>query len=125
MKKKEGKLFCGYLSQEVFDIIQFLVEREEITKVVFVRRAIRCFLAGDHTIMPRLRITKRSDPEYIPRHSLFSVKIDAEQREQLEQIAEEQQASLSQVFFAVMVNYCAVLISMDDTGISMIGADEL
>lgn len=121
MEKK--KQFASYLSQEIYDLAVFLAEREEITRVVFVRRAVRYFMDGDHTVAARLRITKRSDPEYIKRGRLFSVYMDEEQMKQLKQVAEEQKCTLSQVFFQVILNYCAMLISLDDTGLVWKGDD--
>ena len=35
------KYFTSYLSKDVAELAKYLTEREEITKVVFVRRAIR------------------------------------------------------------------------------------
>lgn len=121
MSKK--RLFSCYISEEIFDIMDFLVKREEITKVVFVRRAIRSFMESDHTIAPRLRITKRLDPAYIERRRLVTVYLEEEQREQLKQVTIEQDCTMSQVFFQAILNYCAVLISLDSSGLEMKGVD--
>lgn len=118
-KGKNKRLFSGYISKEVSDIMEFLIEREEISKVVFVRRAVRCFMDTDRSIEPRLRITKRSDPEYIERSVLVVVYMEDEQREQLKWAAKEQGCTLSQAFFQAILNYCAVLVSLDQTGMEI------
>ncbi len=114
------KLYSGYVSQEVYELVDFLAKREEISKtVVFPKRAIRYFMEGDRKIDPRILITQRSDPAYIERKALLTVYIEDEQRRQLEAVAEERGCNVSQVFFQVMLDYCAVLISMDSTGVSI------
>ena len=116
-KGKNKRLFSSYISKEVYDIMEFLIGREEISRVVFVRRAIRCFMETDRSIESRLRITKRSDPDYIERGALVTVYMEDEQREQLKWAAKEQGCTLSQAFFQAVLNYCAVLVSLDQNGI--------
>ena len=67
------KLFSGYVSEEVFQLVNYLSKREEISKVVFTRRAIRNFVESEKKIDPRILITQRSDPEYIERKALLTV----------------------------------------------------
>ena len=100
------KYFTSYLSKDVAELAKYLTEREEITNVVFVRRAIRTFLSGNH-------------PYYVVRGSLYSVYLDEEQKEQLKQVAAEQGCTLSQVFFQLMMDYCIRLISEDSSGITI------
>ena len=45
--------------------------------------------------------------------------IDKTQKKILEEIAEEQGANFSQAFFQALVNYCALLITMDDSNIEI------
>ena len=113
------KYFTSYLSKEVADLAKFLTEREEVTKVVFVRRAIRTFMEGDHHIDDRLRITAKTDPNYVVRGSLYTVYLEENQKEQLKQVATEQGCTLSQVFFQVMMDYCIRLISEDNSGVTI------
>ena len=113
------KYFTSYLSKDVAELAKYLTEREEITKVVFVRRAIRTFLSGNHHIDDRLRITEKNHPDYEVRGSLYSVYLDEEQKEQLKQVAAEQGCTLSQVFFQLMMDYCIRLISEDSSGITI------
>lgn len=117
--ESKKRLFSGYVSKEIFELMNYLIEREEVTKVVFVRRAIRNFMDGPHYISPRLRITQRSDPDYVERKCMVVVHMEDEQREQLKKVAEEQHCTLSQVFFQVILDYCAVLISLDGTGMEI------
>ncbi|MCM1244583.1 MAG: hypothetical protein NC293_02955 [Roseburia sp.] len=113
------KLFSGYVSGEVFELVNYLSDREEISKVVFTRRAIRNFMEGEKRIDPRILLTQRSDPDYIERKSLLTVYIEDGQKKQLEEVAEEKGCRISQVFFQAMLDYCALLISMDSTGINI------
>lgn len=118
-EKGKKKQFSSYISKEVCDIMEFLIEREEISRVVFVRRAVRYFMESDRSIEPRLRITKRSDPDYVKRGAFVPVYLDQETRDQLEWAAQEQHCTLSQAFFQAILNYCAVLVSLDQSGIEI------
>lgn len=123
-KKEKKALFSSYISKEVNEVAEYLIRREEISKVVFVRRAIRSFMDSDQVVEPRVKITKRSDPDYIKKESLFVTYIEEKQKEQLKSVAAEQGCTLSQVFFQTILHYCAVLISLDDTGLQMKEEDE-
>ena len=79
--------------------MNFLVEREEMKKVVFVKRAIRDFMQGERKIDERVLITARTDPMYIERNKMVTVELDEEQREQLLVVARENGCNQSQVFF--------------------------
>lgn len=118
MPKENDKIsvFCR-LPKNISEIISFLAEREELTMVVFVRRAIRLFLAGDHKIADRVRITERKHPDYIKKDGRLATYIDVDYHEQLLKVAEEQDCSFSQVMYQALIDYCALLISQDDTGI--------
>lgn len=118
-KSGKKKFFTSYISKEVADLANYLTEREEITKVVFVRRAIRTFMEGDHHIDDRLRITEKKNPNYVVRGCLYTVYLEEEQKEQLKQVTIEQQCTLSQVFFQLMMDYCIRLISEDASGITI------
>ena len=111
------KQFACHLSRELHDLASFLYKRDEISRVVFTRRAVRYFMTGDRKIDPPVLITERSDPEYLNRGALWVVQMDEEQRKQIEEVAEENFCTVSQVFFQIMIDYCALLITQDDTGI--------
>lgn len=111
------RLFSSYLSKEVAEMADFLTEREEVSKVVFVRRAIRFFMEGDHKVDERLRITEKTKPNYIKRGIMYNVYMEDEQRQQLKLVAQEENCTLSQVFFQVMIDYCVWLIDQNDEGI--------
>ena len=65
-------------------------------------------------------ITKWSDPQYIRRNALMPIYIDCEQKKELEDVAAEQGGKFSQAFFQAMISYCALLITIDDTGIEVV-----
>ena len=121
MAGKKKVQFCSYISEEVEELANYLAKREEVTRVVFVRRAIRTFMQGNHHIDATLRITERTNPDYIVRGKLYPVYLEEEQKEQLKGVAEEQKCTLSQVFFQVMIDYCIRLVSEDDSGITIHG----
>ena len=106
--KRKNRLLSSYLSQEVYDIMNFLVEREEMKKVVFVKRAIRDFMQGERKIDERVLITARTDPMYIERNKMVTVELD-----------EENGCNQSQVFFQCILNYCLKLIAEDPTGLTI------
>jgi hypothetical protein len=117
--RKNAVAFSVNITEECLRLIEYLSVREEITQVVFVRRAIRYFLSGDGKIDSRIMITKWSSPEYIKRNALLTGYIDIEQKTNLETVAAEQGATFSQAFFQAMISYCALLITIDDTGIEV------
>lgn len=118
-KEKKERLFSAYISKEVYNTMNYLAKRDEITKKVFVRRAIRYWLDTGYEVGRRLRITKRTDPDYVERSCMVTVWMEEELREQLVYAAREQQCSVSQAFFQAMLDYCTMLISqsMDDFNI--------
>lgn len=118
MGKSSDKIsvFCR-LPKNISEVISFLAEREELTMVVFVRRAIRTFLAGEHIISDSVRITERNHPDYIKKDGNIATYIDVDYHEKLLKVAEEQECTFSQVMYQALIDYCAFLISQDDTGI--------
>ena len=52
--RKNAVAFSSYITQDLKNIMEFLIEREEITKVVFIRKAVRYFLSGDRIIDKRV-----------------------------------------------------------------------
>lgn len=117
--RKKAVAFSANITEECLRLIEFLSVREEVTQVVFIRRAVRYFLSGDKKIDPRIMITKWSDPQYIKRKALLTGYIDVNQKEELEAVAAEQGGTFTQAFFQAMISYCALLITIDDTGIEV------
>lgn len=117
--RKNAVATSVYITEECLRLIEYLSVREEITQVVFIRRAVRYFLSGDRKIDPRIMITKWSDPQYIRRNALLPIYIDCDQKEELEAVAAEQGGTFTQAFFQAMISYCALLITIDDTGIEV------
>ena len=117
--RKNAVAFSSYITEDCLKLIEYLAAREEITRIVFVRRAVKHFLQGDKIIDPRILITARKSKGYIRRDALFTGYIDKEQKKILTEIAHSQGANFSQVFFQCMINYCALLITIDNTGIEI------
>lgn len=117
--ENKKKLYASYISDSVNEVAEFLIEREDLTKVSFVRRAIEYFLAGSRHVDPRILNKKKSSPDYISRGALFSVYLDDKHRAELESIAKENGCNVSDVFFQVLIDFCAALICVDSTGITI------
>ena len=122
--RKNAVAFSAYITEECLRFVEYLTVREELTRVVFIRKAVRNFINGDNQIYPRILIKERTNQKYIRRDTLFCGYIDKTQKKILEEIAEEQGANFSQAFFQALVNYCALLISMDNRGIVTINRYE-
>ena len=122
--RKNAVAFSAYITEECLRFVEYLTVREELTRVVFIRKAVRNFINGDNQIYPRILIKERTNPKYIRRDTLFCGYIDKTQKKILEEIAEEQGANFSQAFFQALVNNCALLISMDNRGIVTINRYE-
>lgn len=108
MKKKHTTF---YITSELKELIDYLLEREEIPKTLYLKRAIRHYLNGDRKIDPRILITQRTHPDYIRRDTLDSGYIDWSQWEELEQIAKEKKCKTAPIIFQALIEYSAELLS--------------
>lgn len=106
MKKKQVNF---YITKELKDLIYFLLEKEDLPKVNFFRRAIKMFLEGDRKVDPRILNTKRSDPTYIRRDIREPFDMDFEQYQALEELAKEKNCKMAHIVFQALVNYCSAL----------------
>lgn len=113
------RIYNVKISKQLFDLAEFLREREEVTRLVFTRKAIRHYMEEKKDVDERILITKRSHPDYIERGTLYSVSMDEEQRIRLEEVAKEKGCKTSQLFFFILLEYCAFLYSTDKTGIEI------
>ena len=111
------KLYPFRVSQEVYDLVEYLRNKEEITRKIFTRRAIKSFLDGSREINRRILITNHYDPGYIFRDALFSVLIDVDQLDAVQQIANEKGCKMSHVLFQSLVGYCVQLVDPEDGNI--------
>ena len=109
--RKNAVAFSSYITQDLKNIMEFLIEREEITKVVFIRKAVRYFLSGDRVIDKRVMIP-RGEPNYISRSAL----ITSDQKKELEDIAWSQGSNFSAALYQALLEYSAMMITIDDTG---------
>lgn len=114
--RKDAVAFSSYITQELKILITFLVEREEITKVVFIRKAVRHFLGGDKIIDERVKIP-RGRENYIPRSVIITSYIDVEQKKKMEEIALSQGTNFSAALYQALLEYSVALIAEDNSGI--------
>jgi hypothetical protein len=115
MNNKEQISF--YISGEIRKLVTFLRKREEITKIVFYKRALRLFFEGEQKIDPRILITERSHPDYIRREVLETVQIEPEQKQAVKKLAEERGCKEGHIMFMAVLEYCGMLLSIDSTGV--------
>lgn len=113
------ELYAFRVSQEVFDLVEYLRKKEEITRKVFTRRAIRNFLDGSREIDEKILIANHYDPEYIFRDVLFSVLIDKDLLDAIRVVASEKDCKMSHVLFQSLVGYCVQLVDPEDRNIIM------
>ena len=113
------KLYPFRVSKEVFNLAEYLRNKEEVTRKVFTRRAIQTFLSGSREIDKRILITNRYDNDYIFRDALFSVLIGKDQLDAVQQIANEKGCKMSHVLFQSLVGYCVQLIDPEDGNIKI------
>ena len=113
------KLYPFRVSQEVYDLVEYLRNKEEVTRKVFTRRAIQSFLDGSREIDEKILITNHYDPDYIYRNVLFSVLIDQDQLDAVRKVASEKDCKISHVIFQILVGYCVKLIDPEDGNISI------
>lgn len=108
-----------YISEKVKEMMDFLVKREGIPKTLFLKRAIKEFLAGEQKLDYRVLIKTRKDPEYIRRNILEAGYVEKDQLRELERIAAENNCKVAPVIFQAIVNYCAFLLSNNQEGITI------
>lgn len=108
-----------YITKEIKDLVKFLSKREEITKTVFYRRAIRNFFSVNSKIDPRVMLTERSNPDYIRRDVLETMIFDEDQISLIEEKAERLGCSKSYVIFQALIDYCALLLTVDASGVEI------
>lgn len=114
--RKNAVAFSSYITPDLKNLMEFLIEREELTKVVFIRKAVRFFLNGDRVIDPRVMIP-RGEPNYISRSAIISSYIDVEQKRELEDIAWSQGSNFSVALYQALLEFSAMLITADDSGV--------
>ena len=100
--RKNAVAFSSYITPDLKNLMEFLIEREELTKVVFIRKAVRFFLNGDRVIDPRVMIP-RGEPNYISRSAIISSYIDVEQKRELEDIAWSQGSNFSAALYQALL----------------------
>lgn len=113
-----------YITQKLKDLMKFLVEREDIPQTLFLKRALKMYLAGSKDIDARVLITERTHPDYIRRDVPLGVYIDLGQWKELERTAAEKGCNASQEVFQALVEYCASLAGQDMRGITVINNEK-
>lgn len=93
--------------------IERLIKRNGWTKSTFMSRALDYFFSGEMNIDERFLITKRSDPNYVSRDGMLNVRIEKEQFEQIEKVAQMYDCKFTIVVFQALFDYCSLEIELD------------
>lgn len=83
-----------------------ILEKTELPKTLFQRRAIQDFLAGDRVVSDRLKIRSTKDPQYIKKDVMETIYLDADLEKEIKKVEKEQNCGLTQVLFQALLNYC-------------------
>lgn len=117
--KKEQVQTSFYLTKNLRDLSRFLHKREEITKIVFYRRALKYYFEIDGEVDSKVLITERNHPDYIRRDAPETVKIDLDLKAKIEELALEKGYKEGQIIFSAVVDYCVALLKLDSTGVTI------
>lgn len=85
-----------------------------LTKTAFQRKAIDTFLAGDQKINPALKVTKKSDPDYICKEVTEQIYLDDARKEKLMEVAKREHCGITVVLFQCIYDYCILLSDVVD-----------
>ena len=107
----QGKKYISfYISQNIRDNFDYLIEVTELPKTRLYNRAYKHFLEKkDKTIDPRILIRKKTDSQYIKRDVLETDYIKMEYYEELKKIAEEKHCALACVIYAAFLSYISTM----------------
>lgn len=107
----KGKKYVSfYISRNVKENIEYLIEVTDLPKTRIYNRAYKYFLEKkDQSIDPRVLIRKKTDPQYIKRDILETDYIKMEYYEELKRIAEENKCALACVIYSAFVSYISTM----------------
>lgn len=77
-----------------------------LPQTVFHRKAIDDFLKGDGKIDEELKITKRTDPQYVKKSYTEQIYLDEVREKKLEAVAEKENTKKTVVLFQALLNFC-------------------
>lgn len=103
-----------YITQGMKESIENLTEIKEITITQFVRKAIQLFLSTDRKIDPTFLITKKTDPDYVNRSTMFATYIEENLMEEILKVAKENNCKYSVVLYQALYDYCLLQMSIED-----------
>lgn len=103
MKKTSFKL-----TKSLLDLECEILSHMDIPRTTFHRRAIDKFIREGGTINPRLLVTKRNDPQYVKKEEIEQIYLDEERENQLREIADQNNCTVSVVLFQALLDYCCM-----------------
>lgn len=83
-----------------------------MAKAEFFRRAIDSFIENEEIVEDELKITKKTDPDYIVKDERELIYLDDVRRDKLEEIALQQNTGITIVIFQALLNYCTKMSSI-------------
>lgn len=93
-----------------------IIEKTELPKTLFQKRAIQDFLAGDRVVSERIKIRSIKNPQYIKKDVTESIYLDADLEAELQEVAKDQQCGLTHILFQALLDYCIKCSDLIDEG---------
>lgn len=81
---RKKRITSYYITETLKELISYLIQMEEISKIVFLDRAVSYFFEVDPVMNDEVLITSRREDKYIKRNVLYSNYIYEDQDERLD-----------------------------------------
>ena len=107
---RKKRITSYYITETLKELISYLIQMEEISKIVFLDRAVSYFFEVDPVMNDEVLITSRREDKYIKRNVLYSNYIYEDQDERLDKYTKLTGCKKSQIIFQALVNYSAYLL---------------
>lgn len=112
---RKKRITSYYITETLKELISYLIQMEEISKIVFLDRAVSYFFEVDPVMNDEVLITSRREDKYIKRNVLYSNYIYEDQDERLDKYTKLTGCKKSQIIFQTLVNYSAYLLEKNDS----------
>lgn len=86
-----------------------LIKELDIPRTTFHRKMIDYFIQEGAIVHPYLKITKRSDPNYVKREEVEQIYLDEKRELQLREVAEKNDCKLGTMLFQAMLTYSVAI----------------
>lgn len=93
----------NYLENEI-------LKETGLSHTEFQRKAIDAFLQGKQEISPRLKIKRRSDPNYIRKTVKEPIYLDQDREKKIRIVANREGCGITIVLFQALYDYCIACV---------------